>query len=499
MGHIQLVDMPCGWGKSTIILKSFKKQEKYIAVLPYLSEVDRFVEGAFQESRFILTAPVQGSSTKKDHCEKLIKEGKSIACTHQLFYRLGTLATQPSDTSNAFDGTYISAVADTHLLDDYHLIIDEVIDPFQQENMVRSADFDGDYVELGLATVLPDGRVKPTGLWDQRYAEGSKTFKRDLYEKAKSGALYRLADGLFILTIPMELLLRPKSVTIYSYLSEGSILLQFLRKLKAEGQHEFTLEVTPLDEAAHAAWRSDVASALTVKSILGLEKTKLNYQAQLNNIKKRSECASFGYELVKLRQNELKGVSLKAVMLTCARALWYSSNSGEKPMAGRLAKHARLFGHAQVEQKYCAESETDKNEWTTTGVQFVPNTTRGTNRHSICGHALYLYDQHPNPQLLTFLGMKRNSPEAYAFSDAYALTELVQWLFRSAIRKGGLNGCGGPYRQRESVTVYIPSERMRNLLANWLLTGQVTSRKTKPVQISKTHSGRQQTGVQLAA
>jgi hypothetical protein len=316
---------------------------------------------------------------------------------------------------------------------------------------------------------------QPTSLWDKRYAEGSCTFKRDLYEKAKSGALYRLADGLFILTIPTELLLRPKSTTIYSYLSEGSILLQFLRKLKTEGHHDFTLEVVPLSEALHAAWRSDVARALTVKSIPGLEKTKLNYQAQLNNIKKKPECASFGHELVKLRQKELRGVSLKAVMLTCARAIWYSSKSWEKPVAGRLAKHARLFGHAQVERSYCAESETDKNEWTTTGVQFVPNTTRGTNRHSMCTHAVYLYDQHPNPQLLTFLGMKRNSAEAHAFSDAYALTELVQWLFRSAIRKGGVNGCGETYRQRERVTVYIPCERMRHLLINWLNTGQVYS------------------------
>ena len=71
--------------------------------------------------------------------------------------------------------------------------------------------------------------------------------------------------------------------------------------------------------------------------------------------------------------------------------------------------------------------------------------------------------------------MKRNSPEAYAFSDAYALTELVQWLFRSAIRKGGVNGCEEPYRQRERVTVYIPCERMRHLLINWLYTGNVYS------------------------
>ena len=40
--------------------------------------------------------------------------------------------------------------------------------------------------------------------------------------------------------------------------------------------------------------------------------------------------------------------------------------------------------------------------------------------------------------------------------DQYALSALVQWIFRSAIRDG------------EPITLYIPSERMRGLLIDWL-------------------------------
>ncbi|WP_298855386.1 hypothetical protein [uncultured Ruegeria sp.] len=71
--------------------------------------------------------------------------------------------------------------------------------------------------------------------------------------------------------------------------------------------------------------------------------------------------------------------------------------------------------------------------------------------------------------------MKRDSHEARRFSDAYALTELVQWLFRSAIRVGGVNNAGRDYQPRRRVTLYMPSQRMRNLLQNWLLSGQVNS------------------------
>jgi len=40
--------------------------------------------------------------------------------------------------------------------------------------------------------------------------------------------------------------------------------------------------------------------------------------------------------------------------------------------------------------------------------------------------------------------------------DAYATAEIVQWVFRSAIRNG------------EPITIYFLSKRMRTLFLNWL-------------------------------
>ena len=82
MPHITIVDKPCGYCKSTEINRNFKKSEKYIAVVPYLSEVERFIKGARTGSDFILTQPICNGGNKRDHCEKLIRAGKSIACTH---------------------------------------------------------------------------------------------------------------------------------------------------------------------------------------------------------------------------------------------------------------------------------------------------------------------------------------------------------------------------------------------------------------------------------
>ena len=43
-----------------------------------------------------------------------------------------------------------------------------------------------------------------------------------------------------------------------------------------------------------------------------------------------------------------------------------------------------------------------------------------------------------------------------AFDDAYALTEFIQWVCGSRVRKG------------QPITLYLPSPRMRQLMEEWL-------------------------------
>ena len=484
MTTITITDRPCGYGKTTDILASFKPDEKYIVVLPFLSEVERVIKGAASKSATVLHAPLADHGTKTDHCSDLVKAGKSIACTHALFPRLGTLATEIAFETSTFMCTQpdlsdgVMTIKKHRLLDEYHVIIDEAIDPFGVVDTVTPYDFKRDYEALGLV-VLDEcsGKVTPTPQWDTRHAEGGKTFSRSLYEQAKSGSLYTIDGKLFIMTIPTELLFRPKSVTIYSYLVEGTVLYRFLEQLQrqTEGTSDaFTLKVDRLAHSVEALWRQDVSKALTVESINALEKYTWSYKKQTKTFGTsagQQACRSAGNALKKWSGAELQGSAKQVVMLTCAKALWHSNRLDQQPMAGPLAKHSRLFGHASQ----VLSDDGKHSRWDTTGVRFVANTTRGVNDYIGCTSAVYLYDQFPNPQIGLFLGMPSGSREAQAFSDAYALSELVQWLFRSRIRCGGVNGTGQPFRPRNKVTIYIPSARMRNLLVNWLATGEVSS------------------------
>lgn len=478
MTHIRIVDRPCGYGKSTEILASYKKTQKYITVVPTLAEIDRFIDGTRANSGLRMTQPEASEGRKTDHCEKLIRDGKSVICTSALFYRLGSLATMQGETVTAveFDGKSAPVVTSGHLLDDYNLIIDEVITPFEHATTVKPTEFSQDYVELGMARIESDGRVVPTEKWDRTYDAGNRTFNRGLYEKAKSGALYKVSDNLFVLTVPFELLTRPKTVTIYTYLSQGSVLLHFLRKHLARCPGLFTLEVVGLPADVETVWREDVGQCLTVHSIPELERWNWNHSAQLRDFKTKAQCVPAGNALRKFKDRALGNVDLQEVMLTAARPVWCAHTTGDRPEAAKLAANARLFGHAKRKVRFAADKQDEVKEWSTTGVQFVPNTTRGTNKYSNCTIAIYLYDQHPQPQLLNFLGYPQGSAEAREFADAYALTELVQWLFRAAIRKGGVNGTGQPAEPRQKVTAFLPSQRMRTLLTNWLETGEVSSR-----------------------
>jgi hypothetical protein len=68
-----------------------------------------------------------------------------------------------------------------------------------------------------------------------------------------------------------------------------------------------------------------------------------------------------------------------------------------------------------------------------------------------CSHLIYLYDQHVNPVVAGWLEDSTGD-----FNDAYALTEFIQWVWRSRVRRG------------ENITLYLPSPRMWELFEEWL-------------------------------
>lgn len=345
-------------------------------------------------------------------------------------------------------------------------MIDEVINPFDQYTLIKRNEFRTIYLG-NLVTVSESGLLQPTKEWDDLVQGGvTDTYPIHFYDIVKSAGVYYINDGLFVLTIPLELLTRPKSVQVLTFLSHGSFLRKYLEKLIKSGI-EIDLKIDELPAHQLRLWKNDVINSISICDIPSLSSVPLSFNQQTQGTKcnrtSKGKTIAMALYGLKRRNGPLVGVPTQNVMITCAKQNWFGNKDGRKPEASFWSKDSKLFGRPKRNQF---------EGWTTTGVKFVPNTTRGTNLYSDCSHAIYLYDQHPNPQVANFLGFDKKSQAYKDFEDAYALTELVQWLFRCQIRRGGygLNTHGTAcFRgERQKATVFIPSGRMRKLLIQWL-------------------------------
>ena len=115
---ITIKDYPCGSGKTTSMIESFKQEEKYIVILPYLSEVDRIIESTTNVSFVEPKAEDNIQNTKTESLKELLLTGQNIATTHSMYERLVPLAEEG-------------------LLDDYNIYVQSINYPTVEEGTER--------------------------------------------------------------------------------------------------------------------------------------------------------------------------------------------------------------------------------------------------------------------------------------------------------------------------------------------------------------------------
>ena len=397
---IKIIDKPCGSGKTTAMIDGFNSNEKYLVIVTLLSEVGRVIA---QSKRVPFVQPDDTNSTKYENLEEQLILGSNIVSTHEMYERLVPLAK-------------------AGLLDDYNIIIDEVPDTVQSVATKSSTSIKEFYLDTGYMEVDEvSGLIKPTQKWIERQDEVSDTLSPKVLSAAMSGCLYLQDNKMFIWALPSTILQAGRSLTVLTYKSEGSMFLSYLRKL----QLPYEVEV---DKDAEGEFLRQANELITLRDIPKLNRHKLSYTGQQQG-QKLAKCVSkLNIALKNLRERKLQGVAVKDILITCKKDAWIEASKDNKTKAGVFAKNSRL----------------SKATW-------AANTTRGTNDYAHCSHLIYLYDQHPNQYLTRWLG--DNSRE---FADQYALTELVQWVWRSRVRKG------------EPIILYLPCQRMRKLFEEWL-------------------------------
>ena len=413
--HTLIIDRPCGTGKTTAMLASLKPSLKYLLVTPLLTEIERFQNDAPEGVE--IAAPVEGKGPKLIQLEKMLQEGKSVAITHKLFFMTLRLA---------------------HLMADYHIIIDEAPNPVTCINTIDAQAFEEAIVGGGYARVCHETKqVIPTDKWRkwQREtfdSEGEPTYSSrlhpDIYRPAVQGQLHVDDKGVFAVATPNQVLLAGKSLTVMTFLSEGTYIHAYL-KMIAKGNPKADFEVKR--DATHA-WLKRAHSLVSIEALSLPQHVSLSFSKQTRRSNEKT-CKSIGSALKNLIERRWRGIRREDIILTCARDKWFEDRKGR--YAGQWAKHSRLFGR----------------DYGKGGVHWLPNKTRGTNDYKHASHVIYLYAMSPNPMVQNFLGVS-----GQAFSDAYALSEMVQFIWRTRVRDG------------KPITVAIPDKRMRAVLSDWL-------------------------------
>ena len=116
--HISIIDAPCGSEKTTAMIDGFMPEKKYLVVVPYLSEADRIISSS-KLVPFQQPLDEAAHNTKSESIEALLLEGANIVTTHNLYSSIVYMVRQG-------------------LLDDYHIIIDEVPDVCEQVSVIRT-------------------------------------------------------------------------------------------------------------------------------------------------------------------------------------------------------------------------------------------------------------------------------------------------------------------------------------------------------------------------
>lgn len=397
---INIIDRPCGTGKTQGLLASFNEADKYLVIVPLLTEVTRVLEGACVP----FSEPTDDHTTKTDSLRDLLIMGGNVVTTHKMY-------------------SMLTAMVREGLLDDYHIIIDEVPDVVKDGAFVKPKSYDEFYIKPGYVIEDPEtGQVLPTPKWDADIDAVADSLQKQFYHEAKSGCLYRVDGGFFLWAIPVELLTRNLSLTVYTYLAKGSMLLAYLDKLNIKYNHD-------KDQKLDAAFRLKAKELITIETIPALSKMNLSASGQSKMTTPIKKTVS--NTLKKLRENKLKGIPIENIATTCLKSNWFLNSKSK-------SKTVKTAG-------FSVKTGMFKANW-------LSNTTRGTNEYVHVNTMIYLWNQYMNDYLRRWLEMD----DYHKSNDDYGTSELIQWVYRSQVRKG------------LPITLYLPSERMRGLLEDWL-------------------------------
>lgn len=399
MGKVKVCDAICGAGKtqSCITMMNSDTDKRFIFITPYLSEIERIKEQCSQRG---FVSPDNTNSNKLESIHKLLRAKKNIASTHALF-------------------SYYTDETKQLIVDGgYTLVLDEVMNIFQPVDI--SVEDMNILVKSNTVTANNNDEYE----WnDLEYGDG--TFA-DIKFKARSNNLLKYKDEMYFWSIPPDAFKCFKEIYILTYMFQYQIQKYFfdvygiefelIGTKKVDGQYMFC----PIDEMDRKRDLRDKIHILDSYSLnkIGDEQGSLsfNWYNKANQEEGKPKLKKLKQNMCNLFVNVYKGDSnLK---------MWSTFKDYKDYLKGK--------------------------GYTKSFIAFNKRATNDFADRKYLAYCLNVYMQTWAKNYLLIKGAKDIS------ENMYAISTLIQWLFRSAIRKG------------EEVWLYLPSKRMRLLFIKWL-------------------------------
>lgn len=394
-----IVDSIMGSGKSqgAITYINEHPEWKFIVVTPYLTEVKRFINCCtghhFKEPR-------STSGSKTVSLNILLDRGENIVTTHSLFMM------QAEEIKSKYTG--------------YHLIIDE-----SPENVITEVEniyeTEVDYLFSSCLEMEENGNAKWIG------TEGPTRFA-DVRQLCSEGRLKtyvaegdgEVSRGIFEV-FPVSVFESFEETILLTYLLDGQIFKGYL----------------DICNMKYDFWYVEANNGQFRLTMIPQPFVKMDYKSLIHICDaEKINAVGNGFYALSRSWYEKDDKRSEAV----SKNLYNYFHNVTKAKKGK-----RIWTTFSSKM----EAVADKGHYANC---FIACNTRATNDYRGCDKLAYLVNRFIMPSYSILFSRNK----VMVSNRLFALQEMLQWIWRSAIRDG------------KPIDLYIPSERMRNLLVEWL-------------------------------
>lgn len=396
---INVVDAIMGTGKTSAIINLINQSdEKFLVITPFLDEIKRYQKSCptknFKAPKF------DYQKSKLDSLKYLIERGENIVSTHALFQKFN------------------NELIDMCRAQNYTLIMDEVANVIEEYPLTKQ-DFEilkNTYVDINPETK----QLK----WKPEYSDYRGKFDNEK-RLCELGSLVSYGDGLMVWLFPIETFNSFRSIYILTYYFNAQL-------------QKYYYDYYGLD---YIYWSIDGDSLDTY--------TLISYDSEKTYIK---------YDYKKLIHIcEIEKMNMIGDRYSDLSKTWYARNKNNTSMKVLKSNIYNFFRNIRDDRStdniwttFSDYKDCLKGEGYTKG--FLPLNARATNEYRNRTSVVYPVNRYLNPFIKNFFVLNKIDVD----EDFYALSEMLQFIWRSAIRDG------------KEIWVYVPSVRMRTLLKKWI-------------------------------